>query len=648
MKRNVFTGVVFSIAVILIAGCGGGDEEYFPGPPQVPLQSCTVEPPNGAERVPVAEVVRIRFHEALAVEETPVLELHVGRREKERAGAAVPLKQVGLRDDRTLILYPLEDLAPGTSYEVWLLEDPALLPESSQGLPVMLTGFRASGKARSGSVVDFDPLDPRRLTPYPCDIYCEPDSGTATGLRRSISEENRPFNIRAGELEKGDGFGTFPRFALPLTGPIHDRFLSLDPAETLDPAGPLFLVNVDPDSDGYGERAALVVEEDPFGKALGRPEHALTIFPARPLRPATTYALVVTRRLAGPQGGSVDPSDVFRRVLQGDADPGLDRAREVIGPVVDVLTSSTFELPLPAKDLALVLPFTTRSKENLAGDLLAIRDYLAATSPQDPPRVVVTYSSEEPPRQGMSHEHVGRYVNGTVACREFRGEDGLFDLELIHQRPEEAPSVPLEFIMTLPRGASAGMPARLLIFLHGINDRKEMMYSFSDALARENIAAIAIDTVEHGSRKTNPDWDAWVGFLSIADIAKGRDNMRQTHADLLSLTRAVQLSLNDALGEPVLETERLVFAGYSLGGILGTGYLSLEPSVQGGVLFVMGGRSLRSPCGTASWSRGERFSSYWPTCWGFFRAARPSCWGPGRVSTRRSWTRGTRSATHRT
>jgi dienelactone hydrolase len=462
---------------------------------------------------------------------------------------------------------------------------------SSGGAEVVLgrlAGFRTSPAVRSGTVADFDPLDPQRLTPYPCDIFCEPDTGTATGLRRTISDDVRPFNIRPGELERGDGFSTFPRIVVPLTGPLHDRFLSMTPEATLDPAGPLFLVNVDPDSAGRGERVPLLVEEDPFGLELSEPEHGLTLFPAHPLEPGTTYALVITRRLTGPDGGPVDPSDALRRVLEGDTDPDLEKARHVIRPVLDYLQSSAFEVPLSVKDLALVLPFTTRSKQNLFGDMLAIRDFLFRASPQDPPRVTVTRSSAEPPRQGMSHDHVGRYIEGTVESREFRGEDGLFDLDLVRRRPGEAPVVSLEFIMTIPEGASAANPVPVLIFLHGINDRKETMYNLSEAVAREGIAAIAIDSVEHGSRKTT-DFDSWVSFLSIEDIARGRDNMRQTHADLLTLTRAVQLSLPVALGEPLLETDRFVFTGFSLGGILGTGFLALEPTIQGAVLFVMGG-----------------------------------------------------------
>jgi dienelactone hydrolase len=590
VKRDRTAAAILFLVVLLAGGCGGENDpvSWFPET-GVPLQSFEVTPPNGAGGVPVTEVVRIRFHRRLALQEAPVLELRVARGSQRNAGAAVPWKPSWLRDGRTLILYPLEDLAPGTAYEVWLTEDRASLPESSWGLPALLVRFRTSGSARSGTRVDFDPLDPGRVTPYPCDIYNEPDMNTPTGMRRVLPEEIRPFNIRAGELEKGDGFSTFPRIVLPLTGPVHERFVSAEPAETQDPAGPLFLVNADPDSAGYGERVALLVEEDPFGMALAEPEHALTVFPARPLEPGTTYALVVTRRLTDPGGGPVEPSETFRRILGQEADPRLDSAREVIGPVADALQSPDFELPLPAKDLALVLPFTTRSSENLTGDLVAIRDFLALTSPQVPPRIVVTSSSEDPPEGSIPHEHIGRFVKGTVECRDFRGEDGLFNLDRIHRRPWEAPAVPLEFILTIPRGVSESHPAGLVIFLHGIDDVKEQLYPFADSLAREGIAAIAIDTVEHGTRQTDPALPAWLPFLSIQDIARGRDNMRQTEADLLSLTRAVQWSLNGALGEPILKTERLVFTGFSLGGILGSGYLALEPSIQGAALFVMGG-----------------------------------------------------------
>jgi dienelactone hydrolase len=590
MKRSYWLCFWVLFLVFFLSGCSG--DSGLPTITTSPEGSAlvqSVEPSDGSESVPVSSVVRVRFTRPLEPGEIPGLMLRRVTVPYRLYLPDVPARQVLLADRETVILYPVEDLAPASDYEVWLAET-AL---SSSGGPEVvlkrLAGFRTCPSVQSGTVVDFDPLDPGRLTPYPCDIFCEPDAGTVTGLRRSISDDVRPFTIRPGELERADGFGTFPRFAVPLTGPLHGRFLSPDPAATEDPAGPLFLANVDPDSMGCGERVPLLVEEDPFGLALSKSEHGLTLFPARPLEPETTYALVITRRLTGPDGGPVEPSEAFRRVLAGDEDPALEKSREVIGPVLDYLQSPGFEVPLSAKDLALVLPFTTRSKENLTGDLIAIRDFLARTSPQDPPEVVVTYSSAEPSRQGMSHEYVGRYVEGTVESRDFRGEDGLFDTDLIHYRPGEAPLVALEFIMTLPRGASAETPVPVLIFLHGINDRKETMYSFADALARKGIAAIAIDTVEHGSRQTRPELDAWIKFLSIEDIARGRDNMRQTHADLLTLTRAVQLSLPAALGGPILETDRFVFAGFSLGGILGTGFLSLEPSIQGAALFGMGG-----------------------------------------------------------
>ena len=590
MKRYPYLSSILVLLCFVAgaSGCGGDTPATVPVRP-VPLESFSLDPPDGSDGVPVTAVVKVRFHRSLVEGSAPVLEIRAARGADRRAGGKIPQRQVRLRDERTLVLYPQEDLAPAAMYEVWLAEDPASLPESAGGLPALLTRFRTSGVARSDTAVVFDPLDASRLTPYPGDLHCRPDADTPTGMRRAVSESLRPFNIRAGELERADGFSAFPRIALPLTGPVHGRFAAMGLDCSKDPSGPLFLVNADPGSPGSGERVALLMEEDPFGASLRRPEHSLVVFPARPLRPGTAYALVVTRRLTDPDGGPVEASPCFRRIVAGDPDPALVGARRVIEPVLAFLDSPAFELPLPRKDLALVLPFTTRSTENLTGEMTAIRDFLLRTADEDPPRIWVESSSAEPPRASIPHEHIGRFVEGEVECRDFRGEDGLFDPDVIRHRPRDAPAVPLEFVLTLPRAATPERPAGLVVYLHGINDRKETVYNLSDVLARQNLASIAIDAVEHGSRKTNPDWDAWVDFLSIGDIARGRDNMRQTQADLLCLTRAVREGLNRALGEPLVATERVVFVGFSLGGILGAGYVALDPAVQGAALIVMGG-----------------------------------------------------------
>lgn len=542
-----------------------------------------VLPADGSNDVPVSALIKVNL--SREINEQEASSIAIGLFPVGKSGEQVPATQTLLKDRMTLVLSPFEDLKPLSLYDVKLLHGSALLNESGD----RLVRFETSAAFQSHTLVDFNPLDPGRLTPYPSNLLCEKDPQAVTGLRLKIPRDLLLFNMRPEEMEKGDGFSCYPRILVPLTGPVSAACLPLDPSRTLDPTGPLFLINVDPGSEGYGERVSLLVEEDPFGKAMIPRRYALILFPVNALRSATAYALVVTRRLTDPDQGPAGPSATFAKILDGDPDPSLQEAREVIDPVISYLGSPACELPLHEKDLALVLPFTTRSKQNLAAELMAIKDFLDESTAQNPPEVKINSFTSKDSQVPEPYENIERVVTGTVASPDFRGEDGLFDLDLIYQRPWEAPKVPLEFFLTIPKGATEQNPASLLISLHGINDVKEQMLPVADALAGEGIAAIGIDIVEHGTRQTFPFLPSWVPFLHIEDFARGRDNMRQTQADLLNLTRAVQLSLLDALGERILKTEQLVFAGNSLGGILAPAYLSLEPSVKGAVLLVTGG-----------------------------------------------------------
>ena len=566
-----------------LQGVNCGEDKAGTSQARAPVEVAAVFPTDGSTGVPVSALIKVCF--SGKIDKEAAAAISIGLFPQAKAGEAVPVKKTLLKDRMTLVLNPLVDLNPASPYDVKVLGGVDVLNGSGN----RLVRFQTSAVYQSDTLVDFDPLDPKRLTPYPSNMLCKQDPWTATGLRLNVPRNLLLFNIRPEELEKGDGFSCYSRILLPLTGPFSPASLPADPSGTMDPTGPVFLIDVDPASEGYGERLPLLVEEDPFGNAMVPKQHALIIFPVQALRPATTYALVVTRRFTDPDQGPVGPSSAFARVLQGDTDPSLQKAREVLNPVLAYLRSPACELPLLDKDLAMVLPFTTRSKQNLAGDLLAIKDYLDTSTREEPPEVIITPPTHQASKEAARYQNIDRIVAGTVASPDFRGRDGFFDTDLIHERPWDAPRVPLEFILTIPKGTSEENPADLLIFLHGINSVKEQMLPVTDALAGEGMAAIGIDIVEHGTRKTFPDLVSWVPFLHIEDFAKGRDNMRQTQADLLNLTRAVQLSLVEALGERILETEQLVFAGNSLGGILVPGYLALEPSVKGAVFIVTGG-----------------------------------------------------------
>src|SRR5205814_5915402 len=73
-------------------------------------------------------------------------------------------------------------------------------------------------------------------------------------------------------------------------------------------------------------------------------------------------------------------------------------------------------------------------------------------------------------------------------------------------------------------------------------------------------------------------------------IIRDRDGQRQTVADLMQLVRVIEVGMDvsgDGLAD--LDPSRIYYLGQSLGGIYGTEFLAVEPSVHVGALNVAGG-----------------------------------------------------------
>src|SRR5262249_7906687 len=75
-----------------------------------------------------------------------------------------------------------------------------------------------------------------------------------------------------------------------------------------------------------------------------------------------------------------------------------------------------------------------------------------------------------------------------------------------------------------------------------------------------------------------------------ATILSNRDGIRQTVVDLMQLVRVIEVGMDvDGDGSPDLDPSRIYYFGISLGGIYGTVFLGVEPSVRAGVPNVGGG-----------------------------------------------------------
>ncbi len=184
--------------------------------------------------------------------------------------------------------------------------------------------------------------------------------------------------------------------------------------------------------------------------------------------------------------------------------------------------------------------------------------------------------------------------------------------------------VPL--LLTVPNANSgrtkpaAGWP--VVIYQHGITRDRTDAFAVAGTLAGQGFAVIAIDAPLHGitsasnplniantpfaaagarERTFNVDYvnnttgaagpDGVVDasgthFINLSSLLTSRDNIRQAAADLLVLARAIP-----GMGVQGVNFDgtRIGFVGQSLGGIIGTVFMSVQPDVQTALLNVPGG-----------------------------------------------------------
>ena len=186
--------------------------------------------------------------------------------------------------------------------------------------------------------------------------------------------------------------------------------------------------------------------------------------------------------------------------------------------------------------------------------------------------------------------------------------------------------VPL--LMTIPNAASgkvkpaAGWP--IVIFQHGITRNRTDMFAIAGTLASQGFAVIAIDAPLHGVtdptnllNAANPAFAALGAhertfnldltnnasgasgpdgvvdpsgsyFINLPSLLTSRDNIRQAVADLLVVARAIPTAHYSGNGTD-FDGARISFVGQSLGGIIGTVFMGVQPDVRVALLNVPGG-----------------------------------------------------------
>ena len=166
----------------------------------------------------------------------------------------------------------------------------------------------------------------------------------------------------------------------------------------------------------------------------------------------------------------------------------------------------------------------------------------------------------------------------------------------------------LETLAFIPSGTAPAAGWPVVVFGHGLGSSKESLFVLAPQLAAAGFASIAIDFQAHGSRAVQISGDASIGcggtpdptvahqcfapFLS-PNLGATRDNIRQTILDLQRLIRATKAcgasgcqSANATNVAFSIDPNHIVYAGISLGGIIGSTTTAIDPDIKAGVLNV--------------------------------------------------------------
>ena len=484
---------------------------------------------------------------------------------------------------------PCAPLRPVTAARlISLLLGAACAPGEKAGSPAAVAD-RAPGERRARTST-CDPIDPNRCAlPFPSSAFVREDPSSETGLRVSIEDPSLPGGEdEARFLNLANGFSrlspvvTF--FAEGVDTAFLDGFAHGDPM----PDPPVWLVNAQPDSPGYGSLVPVWMEV--VQGELSDGGDLLITYPLVPLEPNAEYAVVVLDSLLD-AGGAPLAADGPTRVALG-LDPVQTDEDAVLAAHHAPLRQLLGELAVDPARVVRAWDFTTRTTEDVTRRL----DAMMAQAVGEMGGVQVTISDfvlrDDPAIAGIVIGELSGVPDFLDENRRFvYDDDGL---------PIPQGTRTTRWRVALPAGGfeSADGPYRIALYGHGTGGS---VYdsSFDSEISAEGVA------------KVNLEFHGWTDadlLYTISDLLAMVRGSEQSTAQLLqavvdgyALLKAVEGPLGEALAAPTLAgvdnpragvlpvTTEPAWVGGSLGGTMGAIIGAAYPEIQYGVLNVPAG-----------------------------------------------------------
>jgi len=397
--------------------------------------------------------------------------------------------------------------------------------------------------------------------PFPNDIRKRNGRVSLRGHPRPVDLVDR--YLRAIEAD-ATGFGT--------NQATYFRF-SRDPdLGTLKQQGSVALVDISVGSPEYGRPKSLS-----WYATTGRTAYICNRFIAirppfgQPLRPGTTYAVILRKGVRDTSGNTFDREDDFAAMLaeKAPADADLASAWTAYAPLRGYLGDSTVSFKLTASELLAAAVFTT---EDVEKPLAAIHAAIAA-APSPAPSGFVRCGDPgavSPCDDGKTGDgHVRGCFPEQLAGASFDEYQGTISLPVFQQgsppyaQPQDGGGIlldadgkvaivrnePVCVSLAVPKGTppAAGWP--VVVYSHGTGGsyRSAIALDLAEKHAVGNasggaavpMATLGYDGVLHGPRNGGSTGSTELLVYNFNNPRAARDNNLQAAADLLALPRAI-------------------------------------------------------------------------------------------------------------
>ena len=407
----------------------------------------------------------------------------------------------------------------------------------------------------------FDPRE-SKIPPTNDLLFVSAETGLSKDgtLQIPVDGENDPQKLVKDALNQLDGFSTSAPVTAAFSGSLDTDSLKLGSAIRV------FEVTRGVDQQINGIARELASPEDLVATAVGQNQTTLALVPTHPLKPKTTYLVVLTDAIKG-QAGAAAKADTLYGLTKGEGPLTGDLAAlEPLRQAVNGFERLAAGAGIAKDSIVLSWSFTTQSIGDVLEDVFTkavasrIQTIPALNTAVDPPVQLTTKNFLDP--EGTNPAITGKadvflgamsvpyYLNaGTPGEQNSAPRSGSWKgaggsaLTRFNTTPVKTTDLTIPVLITVPNAASAkgatppegGFP--VVIFQHGITSKRTALLPIANALADAGFAAVAIDLALHGVDPNGPAALIHAGNTPFPDDVEltfdmdFRDNITQAPLD---------------------------------------------------------------------------------------------------------------------